>query len=931
LEKSTNKALPNIISLCSPKMRITFLLTFAFCCFLSTSFAQNNYSIKGITTDTASFTPLTSAVTVLTAKDSILVTYTYAGNGGVFNIGGLSAGKYLLLITYPDYADYVEIFTLDATHTEHDFGKINMQLKANLLKEVLIRGDVQAIKIKGDTTVFNAKAYVIQPNSKVEDLLKQFPGIEIDSRGKITANGEKINKVLLDGEEFFGDDPTLITRNIRGDMVDKVQLYDAKSKQAAFSGIDDGKKIKTLNVILKEDKKQGVFGKADAGIGSTGYYEGQGIYNRFKAKSKFSVYATAANDGVTALGSADASKANGPATRFDELDNAYSGHGLPVALNAGLHYDDKWNNDKSSVNSNYRAGSLGVTTGQNILSQRTLPVGTLNSNTDAHLYTYYSRQKADALYQFIPDVTTMLQISGEAGVKNTEDRSNSFTTTADGNGVLKNTLNTIQNSTGQDKLASGSLFFTKRLKKAGRTFSVNAGTTYDENYTNSYFNSNVFTASTAKDSVTDQFKPTTTHSLNLSSTTTYTEPVTPTFALTLIYGLSINNNVSDQESYNRSASGRYDLLDTAYSNNYKFDQLSNAGGVNFNYRPNIRTVIRFGTTTSDIVYKQINQSTGAAIQREFTKWEPSASYQYAADGKTVALNYQGSNNEPSITQIQPLKVNTDPTNIILGNPDLRSSFYQSFIFIYRKSEAISNQAFSFSATYFFTTNQIINNTISDYTTGKSTTRYVNLTSDNPFSVIIRFNEHFRSLILGGIHIYTSLIGNESVSYNYINSTLEQSASQTYLASLRVTKIQKSKFTLDIDMEPGFTTSKYLLQPKSNYTAAVFISNNIATVYIAKKIQLNSTLEYQYSGKTPALPATSYALWNGSFSRTFLKDDNLKLSLSANNILDQHRNNRSQNAGIITQNTYNSVQRYFMLSVIWDFTKFGTTASTPVKK
>src|ERR1700744_5076755 len=140
-----------------------------------------------------------------------------------------------------------------------------MGLKRPLLSEGLIKGTRSAIKIKGDTTEFNAAAFTIQPNDKVEDLLRQLPGIQVDKDGKITAQGEEVKKVLVDGEEFFGDDPTLVTKNIRADMVDKVQLYDKKSDQATFTGIDDGQKTKTLNIKLKEDKKNGSFGKVEAG------------------------------------------------------------------------------------------------------------------------------------------------------------------------------------------------------------------------------------------------------------------------------------------------------------------------------------------------------------------------------------------------------------------------------------------------------------------------------------------------------------------------------------------------------------------------------------------------------------------------------------------------------------------------------------------
>ncbi|MDB5016245.1 MAG: TonB-dependent receptor, partial [Mucilaginibacter sp.] len=230
-------------------MKFTIILIIFTSFFTFTLKAQNLYTIKGSIQDTASNAKLpNTTICVLNAKDSILRAFTRAGVNGTFNISNLGKGKFILLVTYPGYADYVEPFNLDSIKASHDFGKLNMILKARLLADVIVKGTRAAIKIKGDTTEFNAAAFTIQPNSKVEDLLKQLPGIQVDKDGKITAQGQTVTKVLVDGEEFFGDDPTLVTKNIRGDMVDKVQLYDKKSDQATFTGIDDGQRTKTINI-----------------------------------------------------------------------------------------------------------------------------------------------------------------------------------------------------------------------------------------------------------------------------------------------------------------------------------------------------------------------------------------------------------------------------------------------------------------------------------------------------------------------------------------------------------------------------------------------------------------------------------------------------------------------------------------------------------
>ena len=263
-------------------------------------FAQHA-AIKGIVSDTSNRENLPNAViSVLQTKDSILLKFTRSNTQGKFSLGNLPAGKFILLVTYPKYADYVEQITLTDTSVL-DLSKVALILKAKLLEEVVIKQKVSAIKIKGDTTEFTADSFHVQANATVEELLKKLPGIQVDKNGKITAQGETVQKVLVDGEEFFGDDPTLVTQNLRADMIDKVQVYDKKSDQAAFTGIDDGEKTKTINLKMKDNKKNGYFGKVDVGGGTAGYYNEQVLFNLFKKKMKFSAYGILSNTGKTGL------------------------------------------------------------------------------------------------------------------------------------------------------------------------------------------------------------------------------------------------------------------------------------------------------------------------------------------------------------------------------------------------------------------------------------------------------------------------------------------------------------------------------------------------------------------------------------------------------------------------------------------------------
>jgi hypothetical protein len=209
---------------------------------ISNTFAQQG-SIKGIVTDTLNKQNLSNAVvSVLRAKDSVLVKFTRTNKEGNFDLPNLTAGKYIVMVTYPAYADYVDI--INTTGGITDLGKISVITKATLLQEVIVKQTIGSIRMKGDTTEYKADSFKVSANADVQELLRKMPGIQVNSKGEITAQGERVQKVLVDGEEFFSDDPAVVTKNLRADAVDKVQSFDKKSDQAVFTGIDDGQKIK---------------------------------------------------------------------------------------------------------------------------------------------------------------------------------------------------------------------------------------------------------------------------------------------------------------------------------------------------------------------------------------------------------------------------------------------------------------------------------------------------------------------------------------------------------------------------------------------------------------------------------------------------------------------------------------------------------------
>ena len=919
--------------------RILLSACFLIFCFLSAK-AQNLHGIKGRVIDTASTTILGgTSVSVLNAKDSTLVKFTRAAENGSFELLNIKNGKYILLVSYPKYADFVDHFTLDSTKRDVDYGKINLTGKAKLLADVIIKGNRSAIKIKGDTTEFDPQAYNIEPNAKVEDLIKQFPGIEIDKDGKITAQGQKNVKVLVDGEEFFGDDPTLVTKNIRADMVDKVQLYDKKSDQATFTGVDDGEKTKTLNIKLKENAKNGYFGKAIAGVGNDEYYQGQLMFNKFAGKKKFSAYGLLGNNGRVGLGWEDSQKLGtqsgttvsddggiyftSSGDEFEGWGGQYNGQGIPVARTGGLHFDNKWNSDKETLNTNYKIGSLRVFGDRNTISQNNLSTGIFNNTSTQNYDNDIFRQKLDAMYEIKLDTTLTLKINLDGTLKNSKTFQDYVTSTEDEKRLLNTSTRTLTNDA-DDKIFNINAFLTKKLKKKGRTLSLNLSQSVTDNKTDGFLKSNntFYKTNPTRDSIVivDQQKINSIENSVFKSNLAYTEPLSKTLTVIVNYGLTLSSGRSNRKSYNQSPTGKYDNFDTEFSNDYQLDQVINQGGAIFNYKKG-KSVFNAGSKFSGVNFKQEDLYNKVRYDRKFVNYMPQAMYQYNfSQQKSFRINYNGSTQQPSLEQIQPIRVNTDPLNITLGNPDLRPSFRSNISANYNSYKVLSSQSIYISGYYSFTKNPIVSDVTTD-TTGKSTFLAVNLPGKTPSNFSV-YSSIGRKILGTNLGVGFNLNGN--TSYNFINSVLNQTKNMTYSPQININRYKDGKYNFYAYFGPQYTTTVASVQQAFNsngWGASGYFSGSIQ---LPGKFEIASDGEYTYRGKTQAFNESfKQFLWNATISKKFFKAQNLKTSIQGFDLLNQNQGfNRSAANGNITQSSYRTIRRYFMFTVSWDFTKMG---------
>ncbi|RYY86283.1 MAG: TonB-dependent receptor [Chitinophagaceae bacterium] len=343
---------------------------------------QAQFRVTGSLRDTtARLSPSNASVVLLNKKDSSLVTFTRTDSAGRFSTRAVAPGSYVLLITYPKLADLAE--TVEVKDADVNMGQLALTPKSRLLQEVIIRTNA-AIRIKGDTTEFAADSFRVKDGATVEDLLKRLPGFSVNAKGEITTQGKRVDKVLVDGEEFFGDDPTMATQNLSAKIVDKVQVYDTKTEQENMRSVGAASEGKTLNIKLKEDKKTGGFGNVQVGTDFNRFLEARTMFNRFVGKKKVSVYANRSNVNTGSLNWNDRNKLGMENNvEYDELNGYYYSFnnddgfsdwnlkGYPDAWTGGALFTNKWNHDKQNINLSYRYNQLGnvnntVTTYQNL-------------------------------------------------------------------------------------------------------------------------------------------------------------------------------------------------------------------------------------------------------------------------------------------------------------------------------------------------------------------------------------------------------------------------------------------------------------------------------------------------------------------------------------------------------------------------------------
>ena len=882
--------------------------------------AQAQYSIQSKVVEKKTGDVMERAgVRLLNPGDSALIIGQMTDSTGTFLLKDIKPGKYILNVSSIGYNNYNQNLTI--VDKDIQLGMISMQEDARMLQEVKVTGTTVQVVVKKDTIEYNAQAFKTGQNAVVEDMLKKMPGVDISSEGKITVNGQEVTKILVDGKKFFGNDIEMSTKNIPANMIDKVQVVDQKSDMAKLTGFEDNDTERVINLTLKKDRKQGIFGNVQAGAGadinSKFRYDGNAFLNIMDGDTRSTITAAANNTNTMRSRRGRDGFNGGRSSGITDTQNL--GYNLNTPINSKLIVggDASFNHSNNLQTSD--------THRENYLQGKTF---TTNSTSSSNPENYQGNLRLEAEWK--PDSLNTVVFQPTMGYTRSFSNSNSnylYLTENDSTswGNTKNSGN------GTSVNAGINVIYSRKLMKPGRTFTTNFST----GISRSDNNGQNYTQKITSDSTTiiDQRSVNNSNNYNFGLRMSYVEPLwnNKHFVETSV---SFNSNFSSsiRDLYNKDNQGAYNVLDKDYSNEFKNTFLKEALEVNYRfiqktYNLTLGMKAEPSQTSSKTIY---GDNPGVELTNNVINFSPNARFQYNFGKQQFArLDYTGRTNQPSISQMQPVKNNTDLMNETVGNATLNPEFQHNLRLMFSTYNSKNFSSFNFGMRGVLTKDNLVNNSIYDET-GKRYIQTVN-SKEMPYQLdaftmyntpfLKKFN--FSNNASVGVqqqygytskNVSTDVIDLNNLRLGDLSSTMRYNAAENISLSYTHT-------IFDISVRGGLRYSN----TKNNFSdnpSETYDWSSSANLGIRPTSSITLTTDINYTAqKGYATLDQKQWLWNASVDFTTFKNKGV-VSLKIFDILRQ-RKNISQTVGdnYIQYSNSNSLPEYFLVSFTYKINKF----------
>ncbi len=900
----------------------------------SITFSQTTISLKGKIIDEVTKLPIESAtVYIVSANDSAVLEYTITDKLGRFDFKIKKINKPVYLkISFIGYQD--NKFELEKIASGKDFGILTLKAVIKNLDEVVIKNEAPPIRIKKDTLEFNASSFKVRPDANVETLLKQLPGVEIDSEGKITVNGKEVNQILVNGKPFFDKDGKVALQSLPSDIIKKVQVTDTKTKKEEKTGAASSSNNASINLTIDENKNKGLFGKFMAGYGSSGRYESSALVNYFKNKRKISVLASSNNINSTGFsmdevfdnmggGRSRSVWVNGDGSFGINGRTFGNGKGITQSNLMGINYSDEWTKNSEASASYFYSGANSKNENRTNLITF-LPTGnfTTNSNYTSNEDRYVHNMSSVLEYKI--DSTASIIIEPNFTKSNIKNVNVSSQSSLDATNALLNTSEATTFTDNNVTSFNNTLSFTKSFKKKKKYLSLvfenqNSTTTNDQ-YVNS---KTTFYQEVTPDDVRNQLNKSKYNNANYRTEFEFTQPITD--SLQIKVGLEYKNNANKDnrnsfsyDTTNQDYSITNDILTNSFSSIER--TYSPNTGITFN-KNKIDFNIDLGTSIINFNANSDYLSNRTDLSKEFVLpyIQFYGSYKFTKT-RNLWINYNYNYNLPSARQFLPIEDLANPLNTYIGNPNLDMSKSHNIYFSYRDFDYATRSGYGTYMGGNFYENQIVT-AISYDENRKQTTTYENATGTYTSWAGVYWNKTFKKEA-HKFRVETRLNNNFGLSKGYTDGLLFNAKSYSFSPRVNFTYDYGELVTINPSYNYTYTKTSYtnyVIGSASTYTHKF---NLQITNYWPKKWVFGNDFGYTYNSNIADGFKKDFFLWNTSLSYSFF-EKKFMAKVKVYDLLNQNQSTtRTITPTSIREEENTVLKRYIMFSLTYKLEKFA---------
>ena len=897
---------------------------------------QSGVNVTGSVVEQGSDTPIEQAtVRLLNVKDSAMVRGVVSARNGSFTLKNVKKGSYLLHITFIGYDPLYQPLQITGKKNPVNVGKLELSDGAIELGEAVVIGKAPEVTVRNDTVEYNADSYKVTEGSVLEDLLKKMPGVEVDSEGKITVNGKEVKKVMVDGKEFFSDDPKVASKNLPAKMIDKLQVLDKKSDMAQMTGFDDGEEETVINLTVKPGMKQGWFGNAYGGYGSKDRYEGNAMVNRFVNNDQITFMGGANNTNNMGFSDLASTMFSGMGGGGGRRGGFGAGSGITSSGNAGLNFSKEFKPDKLTLGGNTRYSHSDNDARSKSDRQNILPGDSSSyDNSEAMSRTKSDNFGVDFRLEWKPDTMTQLIFRPSFSFSHSMNDNFSDATTLDNERDTVNTNKSSNYSESNGYNLNASIDFSRKLNNKGRVFSATLSGVNSDSYSDGMNRSDIvyFNQTDAlKNSIIDQRSRYDNKGFNYRAYVSWVEPIGHNNFIQATYSISQRKQEALKNVYNQDADGIYNVLDSAYSQSYRNNFISQRASLSFkSQRAKFNYTIGLNLDPSYSSSENfVGDTTLSKITRKVVNLSPMAQFNYMFDKRTnLRIMYNGRTSQPSMTQLQPVADISDPTNITIGNPDLNPRYTNNVFIRFQQFTPEKQRAFMIMANGSYIINDIVSYTSYNQETGVKTTTYKNVNGNYSGNVRMMLNTPLKNKKFS---INSMTMASFANSNGYINE--EKNTNRNLILSERGgIDFRSSYLDLGVNGNIRYNATSNSLQKENNQNTFNYGAGGYTTIYLPLNFKIESDVNWSTNSGYGDGFKQNEVLWNASASKSFLKNNQGTLRFKIYDILQQRSNiSRSITASYIQDSEYNTLGSYFMVHFIYRFSIFkGGASASDVK-